>query len=177
MRAYQDMVYSTAARLTGNDAQAQEIAQDTFLKAIENFHHLRTSPTAGGWLRTVARRQSLNHLTRYRRRWRLFSDMRAPDQDDDDLEFEIPVDDDAGVEIDADVRHERIEQALQKLPDHQRVPLVLFHFEEMSYEDIAAQLNISLAKLKTDMLRGRAALAKILPRKGVTRESIEVGAP
>jgi RNA polymerase sigma-70 factor, ECF subfamily len=175
MRAYQDMVYSTAARLTGNDAQAQEIAQETFLKAYENFHHLRTSPTAGGWLRTVARRQSLNHLTRYRSRWRLFSDMRAPDQSDgDDLEFEIPVDDAAASEIDSAERHERIEQALQKLPDHQRVPLVLFHFEDMSYEDIASQLSISLAKLKTDMLRGRAALAKVLQRKGVTRESIEV---
>jgi RNA polymerase sigma-70 factor (ECF subfamily) len=175
MRAYQDMVYSTAARLTGNDAQAQEIAQETFLKAYENFHHLRTSPTAGGWLRTVARRQSLNHLTRYRSRWRVFSDMRAPDHDDsDDLDFEIPVDDAAASEIDSAERHERIEQALQKLPDHQRVPLVLFHFEDLSYEDIASQLNISLAKLKTDMLRGRAALAKVLPRKGVTRESIEV---
>jgi RNA polymerase sigma-70 factor (ECF subfamily) len=175
MRAYQDMVYSTAARLTGNDAQAQEIAQETFLKAYENFHHLRTSPTAGGWLRTVARRQSLNHLTRYRSRWRLFSDMRAADADDsDDLEFEIPVDDAAASEIDSAERHERIEQALQKLPDHQRVPLVLFHFEDMSYEDIASQLNITLAKLKTDMLRGRAALAKVLQRRGVTRESIEV---
>ena len=106
-------------------------------------------------------------LTRYRRRWRLFSDMRPADDDSDDLDFEIPSDDTAATDIDSVTRHEHIEEALRKLPDHQRVPLVLFHFEDMSYEDIAAQLNISLAKLKTDMLRGRAALAKVLQRKGI----------
>ena len=51
MRAYQDMVFSTAARLTGNDAQAEDIAQDVFLRAYEHFPHLRSSPTAGGWFR------------------------------------------------------------------------------------------------------------------------------
>ena len=74
MHAYQDMVFSTAARLTGNDAQAQDIAQEVFLKAYENFASLRTSPTAGGWLKTVATNLTLNHLSRYRRRWRFFSE-------------------------------------------------------------------------------------------------------
>lgn len=42
------------------------------------------------------------------------------------------------------------------------MPLVMFHFEEMPYEDIARALHISLAKVKTDILRGRASLAKTL---------------
>jgi RNA polymerase sigma-70 factor (ECF subfamily) len=42
------------------------------------------------------------------------------------------------------------------------VPLVLFHFEEVPYDEIARQLGISLAKVKTDILRGRAALARLL---------------
>src|SRR5262245_28173922 len=54
MRNYQDMVFSTAARLTGNNAQAEDISQEVFLKAYENYDHLKTSPTAGGWLKTVA---------------------------------------------------------------------------------------------------------------------------
>ena len=45
------------------------------------------------------------------------------------------------------------------------MPLVLYHFEEMPYEDIARQLRISLSKVKTDILRGRAALAKVLVRQ------------
>ena len=74
MRAYQDMVFSTAARLAGNDAQAEDIAQEVFVKAYEHFDHLRSSATAGGWLKTVATNLSLNYLTRYRKRWRLFSE-------------------------------------------------------------------------------------------------------
>src|SRR5258708_40198194 len=82
MHAYQDMVFSTAARLTGNDAQAEDIAQEVFLKAYENFDQLRSSPAAGGWLKTVATRLTLNHLSRYRRRWRLFSALRREESDD-----------------------------------------------------------------------------------------------
>jgi len=48
------------------------------------------------------------------------------------------------------------------LPQHQRVPLVLYHFEELSYAQIAEQLGASLSKVKTDILRGRLALAQSL---------------
>jgi RNA polymerase sigma-70 factor (ECF subfamily) len=164
MRSYQNMVFSTAARITGNEAQAQDIAQETFLKAYENFDMLRDSPTAGGWLKTVATRMTLNYITRHRNRWRFFADLRGPDAEEDEPDFDIPTPDTTVAELDADERHELIEKALKGLPDHQRVPLVLFHFEDMSYEDIAKQLRISLPKLKTDIMRGRAALAKTLER-------------
>jgi RNA polymerase sigma-70 factor, ECF subfamily len=162
MHAYQDMVFSTAARLTGNDAQAEDIAQEVFLKAYENFASLRTSPTAGGWLKTVTTNLTLNHLSRYRRRWRFFSEMRT----EDDSEVEFPVPDTLLSDIDAAQRQEIVERALRGLPAHYRVPLVLYHFEEMSYEQIAGQLRISLPKVKTDIQRGRTALAKLLSKAG-----------
>jgi RNA polymerase sigma-70 factor (ECF subfamily) len=58
-----------------------------------------------------------------------------------------------------------VEQALQKLPDAQRVPLVLYHLEGLSYEEIAAKLRVSLGKVKTDIFRGREALRKRLATK------------
>lgn len=162
MRAYQDMVFSTAARMVGNDAQAEDIAQEVFLKAYENFDQLRQSTTAGGWLKTVATNLTLNHLSRYRKRWRFFSEMRADDAGEDapDVEFAAPESLLPG--LDAEQRRGLIEQALQQLPEHQRLPLVLYHFEEMPYEEIAARLRISLAKVKVDILRARRALAKAL---------------
>ena len=167
MRAYQDMVFSTAARITGRDGPAEDIAQQVFLKAYENFAQLRTSPAAGGWLKTVARNLALNHATRYRRRWRFFSEMR---DDDDDTDFEIPQPDGATVDLDADTRRTVVAAALNQLPDHRRLPLVLYHFEEMSYEEIAQQLGISLSKVKIDILRARAAMAKNLAARGLTAE-------
>ena len=48
MRNYQNMVFSTAVRLVGNEAQAEDISQEVFLKAYQHFDNLQTSKTAGG---------------------------------------------------------------------------------------------------------------------------------
>jgi RNA polymerase sigma-70 factor (ECF subfamily) len=176
MRAYQDMVFTTAARLIGDDRQAEDIAQEVFLKAYENFDQLRTSSSAGGWLKTVSRNLSLNHIFRYRRRWRMFSDMRREDSEEDEPEVEFAVPDDVIAGVDAGVRHGLVEDALQHLPERQRLPLVLYHFEELSYEEIAERLGVSLAKVKTDIFRARAALAKLLAQRGVTAAT-SLGAP
>lgn len=171
MHNYQDMVYSTAVRLTGNETQAEDISQDVFIKAHQHFDNLRTSPTAGGWLKTVATNLSINHIQRYKKRWTFFSDIvhRSDDGAEKEVEFAAPETFFSGV--DSGERREWIEDALEKLPDHQRVPLVLFHFEDMPYEEIAKKLRVSLSKVKTDILRGREALAKILVRSGTSHET------
>ncbi len=168
MRDYQDMVFSTAARITGNATQAEDIAQEVFLKAFQHFDMLSASPTAGGWLKTVATNLSLNHLTRYRNRWRFFSELRRDDAGDasDAPEIDFAAPDAFFSAMDADERRALVERALAELPAHQRVPLVLYHFEAMPYDEIAQKLGVSLAKIKTDILRARAALAKILLRAG-----------
>lgn len=169
MRAYQDMVFSTAARLVGNDAQAEDIAQEVFMRAYQQFAHLRTSPTAGGWLKTVTTNLTLNHLSRYRRRWRLFSEMRtgATDEDSSRPELDLPLPDTLLADLGAEQRRVLIDGALRRLPEHQRLPLVLYHFEDLSYEEIAARLRVSLAKVKTDIHRARAALLPMLQSRGI----------
>jgi RNA polymerase sigma-70 factor, ECF subfamily len=172
MRAYQDMVFSTAVRIVSNDAQAQDIAQEVFLKAFEHFDELRGSATAGGWLKKVATNLSLNHLSRYRKRWRFFSDMKSADEEEMP-EPDFPIPDTLLADLTREERAERIELALKNLPEHQRVPLVLFHFEELPYDEIAAQMHVSLGKIKTDIVRGRLALAKVLSRDELTEVSVE----
>jgi RNA polymerase sigma-70 factor (ECF subfamily) len=161
MKNYQDMVYSTAVRLLGNETDAQDIAQTVFMKAYQSFDAISGSPTAGGWLKTVATNLCLNHLTRYRARWRFFSEMRSEDDEPEFLEsVPAPNSFQQGME---DADHRRLlEAALLKLPRSQRVPLVLFHFEEVPYEEIAERLGISLSKVKTDIHRGRLSLKRYL---------------
>ena len=174
MRNYQDMVFSTAIRLVGSEAQAEDISQEVFLKAFQHWESLQTSVTAGGWLKTVTTNLSLNYLTRYRNRWRFFSEFRRTDDAGSDsaepeIEFASPENFLTGV--DAGERRTWVEHALAKLPGHQRVPLILFHYEDMPYDEIAKKLGISLAKVKTDILRARAALAQILARSGTKHET------
>lgn len=162
MRAYQDMVFSTAVRLTANPAQAEDISQEVFLRAYESFEQLRSSPKVGGWLKTVATNLTLNHLTRHRKRWRLFSEIFSDDTREEEIDSAAEIFDSVVAELETDERRARVEQALERLPDHQRIPLVLYHYEEMPYQDIADRLGISLAKVKTDILRGRVAMAGLL---------------
>ena len=162
MQRYQNMVFSTAMRLLANQTEAEDIAQETFLRAYDHFDELQTSPTAGGWLKRVATNLSLNHLSRYRARWSFFSELftGAADEDNEPIEFAAP--DDIQEKLELADRHEFVEQALQKLPAAQRVCLVLYHLEGLRYEEIAEKLNVSLGKVKTDIFRAREALRKRL---------------
>jgi len=173
MHNYQDMVYATAVRLTGNPTSAEDIAQEVFLKAYAHFENLRTSPTAGGWLKTVATNLSLNHLSRYRQRWRFFSELVRPTSEGGEAAIEFAAPEIFFNDLDTAERRAWVERALAQLPDHQRVPLVLYHFDDLPYESIAQQLHISLSKVKTDILRAREALAKILLRSGRPNEHFQ----
>ncbi len=174
MRAYQDMVFSTAARLTGSDVQAEDIAQEVFMRAYEHFPQIRTSTTAGGWLKTVTTNLTLNYLTRYRKRRRLFSELdegaagnfpATPESDWNERDTML-------AELGAEQRRRLVDSALRRLPQHQRVALVLYHFENLSYEEIADKLHVSLAKVKSDIRRARAALLPILKSCGLVRDSL-----
>src|SRR6202042_3300181 len=117
IRSYQNMVFSVSARIVGNLTDAEDITQEVFIKAYDRFPELQNSNTVGGWLKTVATNLSINHLNRYRARWRFFSEQEQP--------VEIAVE-----TTEKSDRLEMVEEAIRKLPDAQRVPLVLFHFQE-----------------------------------------------
>jgi RNA polymerase sigma-70 factor (ECF subfamily) len=161
VREYQDMVFATAVRLLGREADAEDVAQTVFLRAFERFAQVGASPSAAGWLKTVTTNLCLNHLSRYRARWQFFSELENGSVGQP---FGATLASLASAHTDLEEveQQQRLEQALRSLPDHQRVPLVLFHFEDMSYQAIAAMLKISLAKVKSDIHRGREALKQEL---------------
>jgi len=165
------MVFATAVRLLGNAADAEDAAQTVFLRAFQRFDELAANPAAGGWLKTTTRNVCLNHLSRYRARWRFFSEMQGRGGDDFDpypnglASHVLPVVD----ALEQADEHDALERAVRGLPESQRVPLVLFHFEDASYQEIADALGISIGKVKTDIHRGREALRKVLSSDDATR--------
>jgi RNA polymerase sigma-70 factor (ECF subfamily) len=161
VREFQDMVFATAVRLLGREAEAEDVAQTVFMRAFERFGEIGESASAPGWLKTVTTNLCLNHLSRHRARWQLFSEMER-DGDVLTLGTRLQLMASAAEDLERAERQERLERALRKLPDHQRVPLVLFHFEEMTYQAIADALGVSLAKVKSDIHRGREALKQEL---------------
>ena len=167
VREYQDMVFATAVRLLGRDGDAEDVAQTVFLRAYERFAELSRSPQVAGWLKTVTTNLCLNHLSRYRARWQFLGDLDTAESPL--LTERVTLMASGHDELERAERQQRLERALRSLPDHQRVPLVLFHFEELSYDAIAQTLGISLAKVKSDIHRGREALKKELTAPHGTR--------
>jgi RNA polymerase sigma-70 factor, ECF subfamily len=114
-------------------------------------------------------------LNRYRKRWRFFSELRPAAQEGDsdppEMEWEIP--DTILADLSAEQRSTIVDAALRQLPDHQRLPLVLYHFEDLSYQEIAIKLNVSLTKIKTDIRRARAALLPLLQSGGAARDTLD----
>lgn len=161
VREYQDMVFATAVRLLGRQPDAEDVSQTVFLRAFEHFAGLDANPAAAGWLKTVTTNLCLNHLSRYRARWRFFSEMETDDVGPR-LESRIARITSAAENLERLEAQERLERALRRLPDHQRVPLVLFHFEELTYQAIAEALGVTIAKVKSDIHRGREALKQEL---------------
>lgn len=164
---FQDMVYATALRLLGNPAEAEDVAQTVFLKAFEHFGELDGNPAAPGWLKTVATNDCLNHLARYRQRWSLFahpprlrlgSGGQARDRQGSGGQ--------ALSDLERDEEYRALGAALRALPASQRVPIVLFHFDELSYQQIADRLHVTISKVKTDIHRGREALRAALTHEG-----------
>ena len=135
---------------------------------------LEGTPTAGGCLRTVTTNLCLNHLTCYRKRWKFFSEYFSDDSGEDHPAFDLPAPEVTGEHMDEADQRQLLEEALARLPASQRVPLILYHFENLSYEEIARSLRISLSKVKTDIFRGREALKCKLSTRGAAEEIREL---
>lgn len=161
---FQDMVYATALRLLGNPAEAEDVAQTVFLKAFERFSELDGNRSAPGWLKTVATNECLNHLARYRKRWSFFADAPEPRlrQGYGGQASGPWTQSDPGPQED----YAALDAALRRLPASQRVPIVLYHFDDLSYQQIADRLKVSLSKVKSDIHRGREALRAALVERG-----------
>lgn len=155
------MVFGVAVRLLGDPSEAEDIAQTVFLRAFERFETLRESPAVGGWLRTVTTNLCLNHINRVRSRLRLFS-QRPGAGGTEPFEESLVSPGSVADDLVRREEHARLELGIRQLPDHQRVPLVLFHFQQTSYREIAALLEVSLAKVKSDIHRGRQALRHLM---------------
>ena len=138
---HQSMVYSLAARLTGDRGLAEEIAQDVFLELDRHLNKIESPLHARFWLRRVA----MNRATDALRRQRVCG-----------LDLWVEMDEDHGApaEVKPSPLGARLEALLSTLPAPQRAALVLRYQEDLMPEEIAATLDTPLATVKSHLQRG-----------------------
>jgi len=149
---HQSMVFSLAARMTGDRGLAEEIAQDVFLELDRHMGRMESPAHACFWLRRVTMSRSADALRRRRVRCM-------------DLWIEIEEAHGACGEEKESPLGARLEQMLATLPEPQRAALVLRYQEDLTPEEIAATLDAPLATVKSQLQRG----LKLLRAKAQTQ--------
>jgi RNA polymerase sigma-70 factor (ECF subfamily) len=159
--AYQDQVYNLCFRMLGSQQAAEDVTQETFISAYKNVHTMR-GPSLKSWLLRIASNASIDELRRRQRHPQVSID--APrDDGENDVVFELQ-DSAPGPEqetLSLELRR-ALEFELGRLPDDQRLAVVLCDIEGLSYEEIASVMGSSVGTVKSRISRGRARLREAL---------------
>lgn len=152
LRYYED-VYRYAFRLSGNGEDASDLAQQTYLQAGRRLHQLREIERCRSWLLAIVRTCFLKSIQR--RRPSLATDL--------DLEIRQVTASDSQADID----REGINIALTELPESDRVILLMFYFEELSYKEIAHQLDIPIGTVMSRLSRAKKRMREELESRDI----------
>jgi RNA polymerase sigma-70 factor (ECF subfamily) len=149
-----DALYRVALRLTGNAADADDLVQETMLKAYRAWDQYEKGTNAKGWLLTILRNSFINE---YRRRTRHPETVDVDTIEPFAVFGEVQEDDPQGAFFDQIVDDEVL-KAIDELPVAFRETLVLSDVEGMSYQEIGKILGVPVGTVKSRLFRARQAL-------------------
>lgn len=162
VKRYNQRLYRLARAIVRNDADAEEVLQEAYLRAFEAIGGFRGEATLATWLSRITINEALGRLRRKRRRARLDADLASPDQARI-IPFPSanPSDDPERVMAQRQIL-KVVEQASDNLPDIYRVVFVARVIEGLSVEEAAEALSLQPATIKTRLHRARALIKQEL---------------
>jgi RNA polymerase sigma-70 factor (ECF subfamily) len=150
VRRYQTRVLTNCRYLTGSADDAQDLAQEVFVKAYFGLRTFRKESGFGTWIQRIKVNHCLNFLKKRKRNQ--FVDVEDPAHGGAP---EMQVMPDADQSLLAGDRRRLIAAALERVPETLRVPLIMCDLDEMPYQEIADRLEIGLSAVKMRIKRGR----------------------
>lgn len=157
-----DSLYRYALVLTHNQSEAEDLVQETYVRAIEAFNRLREDSNVKAWLFTILRNLWLNALRKRRSGPKLVED-DAEHHTLDNLVGTMP---DAHKVLEDEEDASRVRSAIGKLPSEFQTILILREFEELSYQEIATVLSCPAGTVMSRLGRARAKLRILLTEGG-----------
>lgn len=169
VRRYQRQAVAVSYRLLGNSHDAMEVTQDAFVKAFSSLATLQKPEAFGGWLMRIVSNLSLNYRRSRKTRSQLpLDDLLGPTdagqqsaaatgrsdwmtQSGDPLHL-----------LQSEEMGRKLQQALQQLPEKQRMAIIMFTIEEMPQKQVAETLGCSVEAVKWHVFQGRKRLKEML---------------
>lgn len=162
---YQEKIYSLSYYLAGNHADAQDLAQEAFVKAYSSLGSFRQEANLGTWLHRITVNLWLN-IKRRQKNLTIFSLDDPVQTDEGEFTRTIAAEDPGGDPVkvlEGKELQALVRDALLSIPEEYRSVLVLREMEGYSYDDIAEVMQCSLGTVKSRLNRARKALkAKIV---------------
>lgn len=162
---YEKKVYNVALRILGNSEDAADMTQEAFIKAYNSLTGFRGDSKFSVWLTRIVSNLCLDFLRSRNRRPTISLSME--DDDGDDVQLDI-ADTRQSPELllERSLTRESVRRGLRSLPEDYREILLLREIQGLSYDEIAAALNIEVGTVKSRIFRGRKKLCDYLIKDG-----------
>ena len=160
LRRHYDRMHAVCRRITGNDADAADAAQEAMIAVVRAIGRFDGRSAFGTWVYRIATNASLDELRRRRRRPQL----AGRDRSSNGKDMPELIDPHGELHIDHMADHFELDAALADLPEDFRVPVVLRDVADLDYAEIAEALNVPIGTVKSRIARGRAQVAATISR-------------
>lgn len=174
--AYEKNVFNVALQMTGNREDAQDMAQEAFLKAYTSLSSFRGDSRFSSWLYRIVSNVCLDYLRRQNRRPK--SSLTVEDDEGETVELDIP-DESQSPEalLERKLTREAVRRGLRELPPEQRQILLLREIQGLSYDEIAEAMDLEPGTVKSRIFRARKKLCAFLLQDGNIPDSISSRSP
>ena len=156
---HQNAVIGTVAKMLGNASESEDIAQQVFLRIWKNAKRYRPDAKFTTYLYTITRNLVFNETRRKSRKKEVSSDER---EEHSNQLVEASPDRQPDAELLQAELQEAVDKAIAGLPEAQRMAVVLRRYEQLSYEEIADVLGLSVSAVKSLLFRARTSLREAL---------------
>lgn len=160
---YQHPVYNICYRMTGNREETEDITQDVFIKIFHAIGKFRGEAKLSSWIYRIV----VNTCLKRERRKKLESwiSLEFLFQEKEQFQPESPAES-PDQQIEIAEKEQIVQKAIQSLPARQKTALILHHYENLSYQEIAAIIETSLSAVESVLYRAKENLAqKLIPLK------------
>jgi RNA polymerase sigma-70 factor, ECF subfamily len=157
-------VINICYRFVNNREEAEDLAQETFVEVYESIARFRGDSAIATWIYRIAVRKSLDYQRKKNRRKRKGLITGLLRLSDPGVELVVPTLPGPDTELDVTTRREILYAALSSLPDNQRTAFLLSKYDELSHDDIAAVMNLSVSAVTSLIHRAKQNLQTRLSR-------------
>ena len=159
---YKDRAFSLALGLIGGRQEAEEIVQDAFVRAYKGLAGFRGDAAFGTWFYRILHNLCLTKISRRGKREKMFIGLDEPGQENSTCDQE---EEGALEQLESEELNAQVAREVAGLPEKFKTPILLFYIQEMTYDEIAATLDIPIGTVKTNLFRGRNMLRMRLEQR------------